>query len=121
MSVLKLTCSNCGATHLTEERANKYVCEYCGATYLIEKDARTGKLANAKITGSMLNDDQVYAVHELLKVTGSMNNVTIIGTAPNAKHVSTLKITGTMNNVKVVLLDGAASKVTGSMNNIRHH
>ena len=64
IKVTQLTCSNCGAAHLSAESPNKYVCEYCGAIYLIEIDHNTGRLSDAVIKGSMQDADQIFAVHE---------------------------------------------------------
>ena len=119
MGMTKLSCSNCGASYLVESAPGKYSCEYCGAAYLIEVDAGTGRLASAKVTGSMIDDGQVYAVHNLLRVTGSMNDIVLLDTAPNAKHVGTLEVEGSMNDVFAILLDGAACEIKGSMNDVK--
>ena len=116
--VVELTCSNCGASKLIEKRASEYACEYCGATYLVELDSATGALADIDVAGSMQDIEQVFAVHGKLEVTGSMNNVAILESAPDARHVGALKVSGSMNDISAILLDGARCDVTGHMNDI---
>ena len=113
----KLTCSSCGANHLTC-RGDAYECDYCGATYLIETD-RKGKPSDAKVSGTMQDVFEVFAVHGRMKVSGNMNDVEVLKRSREARHVRDLVVTGNMNHVSVVLLDGATCEVSGNMNEVR--
>ncbi len=113
----KLTCSSCGANHLTRS-GDVYVCEYCGATFLIETD-RFGRPSDAKVFGNMQDVFEVFAVHGRMKVSGNMNGVRVLRQSREARHVRNLDVTGNMNDVSVVLLDGATCEVNGNMNEVR--
>lgn len=118
MHIEKLTCSNCGSTHLDQIAPGEYQCPYCDATYLIDYDSNTGQLGDAKVMGDHQRT-QVYAVHGKLTVTGEHNRIRLMTNAKEAQHIGDLEVCGNHNRVPVVLLDGATYDLNGERNRVR--
>lgn len=118
LKVKKLTCSSCGANHLTRGDDGLWHCDYCGASYVIETDERTGKLRNATVSGNRQNVPTVFAVHGKLIVMGNRNEVSLLPPTKgiDAKHVRKLEVCGNRNEVRAILLDGASCEVEGNRN-----
>lgn len=113
----QVSCSNCGGGRLSPIDDRRFECEYCGTMFFIETD-EGGNLIDVDIDGVNQSSWQVFAIHRKLDVDGVSNNITVLQSASDARHIRNLSISGVGNSATVVMLDGAGCDVSGVGNTV---